>query len=98
MQLKWQSVAILSTIIVMVYTMVFEKNQVWRNLSLLRETSLTRNVPFRIVQIHNHDAKAFTEGFLFDGEVMVESTGRAGKSYIRRRGTDGNVTHEYRTC
>ncbi|TYZ59667.1 hypothetical protein PybrP1_005460, partial [[Pythium] brassicae (nom. inval.)] len=37
----------------------------------------------RLVDIHAHDAGAFTEGLFFHGDALVESTGLHDKSFIR---------------
>lgn len=37
----------------------------------------------RLVDIHAHDASAFTEGLFFHGDALVESTGLREKSFIR---------------
>ncbi|KDO29198.1 hypothetical protein SPRG_19873 [Saprolegnia parasitica CBS 223.65] len=39
--------------------------------------------PYAIVAIHPHNVSSFTEGLLFDGGHLLESTGLSGQSFIR---------------
>lgn len=40
--------------------------------------------PVRVVATYPHDTDAFTEGLLYRGGYLYESTGRSGQSYIRK--------------
>ncbi|MEZ5317384.1 MAG: glutaminyl-peptide cyclotransferase [Vicinamibacterales bacterium] len=39
---------------------------------------------YRVVNVYPHDANAFTQGLLFQGGVLYESTGQNGQSSLRR--------------
>ena len=63
----------------------------------VRDTIQTRTNKYDVVGIYSHDPLAFTEGFLFDDGRLFESTGRAGKSFIREVQdlNSGQITREY---
>jgi glutamine cyclotransferase len=39
---------------------------------------------YKVMQVHPHDPKAYTQGLLFDGGFLYESTGLEGKSTLRK--------------
>ncbi|EQC33605.1 hypothetical protein SDRG_08711 [Saprolegnia diclina VS20] len=45
--------------------------------------SVLSHRPYDIVTIHPHNVSSFTEGLLFDGGHLLESTGLNGQSFIR---------------
>lgn len=52
---------------------------------------------FRVVESYPHDPKAFTQGLLYLGGDLWESTGRYGESSLRRvRRADGEVIEQRR--
>jgi glutamine cyclotransferase len=54
-------------------------------------------VPARVVARHPHDAAAYTQGLFFQGGDLYESTGRYGRSSIRRvRLATGETLQEIR--
>lgn len=51
---------------------------------------------YRIINSYPHDPTAFTQGLIFDGGVLYESTGKWGKSTLRKVELEtGNVLQEY---
>lgn len=45
--------------------------------------SAPRRYGYRVVRTYPHDSRAFTQGLLFDGGVMYESTGQETESWLR---------------
>lgn len=41
-------------------------------------------IPYKVVKVYPHDAKAFCQGLVYDGETLYESTGIYGQSTLRQ--------------
>ncbi len=57
----------------------------------LGPTTVPEALRVRVVQRHDHDTQAFTQGLLWHDGVLYESTGLEGRSSLRRVSIDGTV-------
>ena len=57
----------------------------------LGPTTVPEALRVRVVQRHDHDTQAFTQGLLWHDGVFYESTGLEGRSSVRRVSIDGTV-------
>ena len=49
-------------------------------------------LPLEVIGVLKHDNNAYTQGLFYDGDILFESSGLYGRSFIRRHDKEGSAT------